>query len=324
MLRKKTYLFFFIALSFCAKAQIKNVLVEIKRIEFNLPENVAERVWKQKANLGIHLGQQHLENWVSSGAKTSQVSLEGEYDHQLSYQTKKMIWLSDLNLSYGINKAYSQQLRKTNDRIKITSTVGKKVSDNLSYSYFLSLQTWFSNTYDYVNDTHRVHRLSGFLAPLYLTTGPGILLKGRERGVLNIAPLSLKTTYINGRVNKYNKDTETFSNSDTGTLYGVSPGRRFDMQLGFYAYAYYHYKLWENIQVKNKLSLYSDYLYHPKNLNIDYTMQILFQINSRLNTQLTLQAMYDDIAYAGLQLRENFSVGVNFKLFNKDNNSQEL
>jgi hypothetical protein len=58
--------------------------------------------------------------------------------------------------------------------------------------------------------------------------------------------------------------------------------------------------------------MYSNYLEETKNVDIDYSLNIVMRINRYLSTNLSFQAIYDDNAFRGLQTRQVFGVGVNY------------
>ena len=67
----------------------------------------------------------------------------------------------------------------------------------------------------------------------------------------------------------------------------------------------------KNINLENIFSIYSNYLDKPQNIDIDYTMNLVMEINDVFSTNLTFQTIYDDNAYSGFQIREVFGLGVN-------------
>jgi hypothetical protein len=68
----------------------------------------------------------------------------------------------------------------------------------------------------------------------------------------------------------------------------------------------------ENVSCENILNLFIDYLEETSNVDFDYTLNIVMTINKYLTTNLALQAIYDDNAFRGLQLRQVFGLGVNY------------
>ena len=70
----------------------------------------------------------------------------------------------------------------------------------------------------------------------------------------------------------------------------------------------------ENVNYKQDLKLFSNYLEDASNIDLDYLAQIEINVNPLLSTQLIFQLIYDDNAVARLQVREVFGVGVQLKL----------
>ncbi|MBT6224476.1 MAG: hypothetical protein HOI63_03280, partial [Cryomorphaceae bacterium] len=73
-------------------------------------------------------------------------------------------------------------------------------------------------------------------------------------------------------------------------------------------------KLLENVNYKQDLKLFSNYIEEASNIDLDYLAQIEINVNPLLTTQLIFQLIYDDNAVSRLQVREVFGVGVQLKL----------
>ena len=56
----------------------------------------------------------------------------------------------------------------------------------------------------------------------------------------------------------------------------------------------FKFELLENVDVTNRISLYSDYLNNPSNIDLDYTINTVMKINKYLTTNLIIQFIYDD------------------------------
>ena len=73
-------------------------------------------------------------------------------------------------------------------------------------------------------------------------------------------------------------------------------------------------KLLENVNYKQDLKLFSNYLDNLANVDLDYLVEIDLDVNSFLTTQLIMQFIYDDNSIARLQIREIIGIGVQLKL----------
>ena len=73
-------------------------------------------------------------------------------------------------------------------------------------------------------------------------------------------------------------------------------------------------EIFENIILENRLSLYSDYLDKPQNIDFDCTFNFLMRVNEYISTNLIFQFVYDDNEINRVQIREVLGVGLNFDL----------
>lgn len=99
-----------------------------------------------------------------------------------------------------------------------------------------------------------------------------------------------------------------------GSYFGVDQGKSSRLEFGASLSGYAKLKLMDNVTMENILSLYSNYLEDPQNVDIDYTMNVVMTINKYLTTNLIFQAIYDDNAVGAFQIREMFGLGINYKL----------
>ena len=69
----------------------------------------------------------------------------------------------------------------------------------------------------------------------------------------------------------------------------------------------------DNVSFENILTLYSNYLDKPQNVDLDYTANIVMKINKYLSANFTFQAIYDDDAARAFQIRELLGLGLSYK-----------
>ena len=72
--------------------------------------------------------------------------------------------------------------------------------------------------------------------------------------------------------------------------------------------------LLENVFVSNRISLYSDYLDNPANIDLDYTINTEMKINKYLTTNLIIQFIYDHNSVKRLQVREVMGIGLSLDI----------
>lgn len=295
-------------------AQLNTVKSELERTKIREKDTLDG--WKNFGQVNLLLNQSAFSNWVAGGEN----SIAGNLNAQYNFYYKKGSWTWDnlLQGSYGLSSTESKGLRKTDDRLEINSILGEKAFENWSYSLFMNFKTQFVNGYHYDLDEDRGFRTSGLFKPAYLTFGPGLLWRKSQNFHFNLAPLTSKVTFLSGEVFTYTDldgdGKKEAVSSNVIETYGVDPGKSYRYELGFYAAGYYKASLMENITMENILSLYSNYLENPKNVDLDYTMNLIFKINKYLSTNLSVQTIYDDDAFSGFQIREVFGLGINVNL----------
>lgn len=307
-MKNKLSILSFLLISSFGFGQLNAVKDEVKRIEVK-PKDTLDG-WKKEGKISFLVNQSAFSNWVSGGENSVAGNINLNYN--LHYKKGTLTWDNLLLAGYGLANTKSNGTRKTDDRLEINSILGKEAFGHWSYSLFANLKTQLFNGYNYDLDNDKIYPTSGFFKPAYLSFGPGLMWRKSGNLNFNLAPVTSKVTILSGDVNTFNGKTPVSSKNTE--IYGVKPNEFSRYELGFYASGYYKTNLMENISMENILSLYSNYLENPKNVDLDYTMNLILKINKYLSTNLTVQAVYDDNAFAGLQIREVFGLGINMNL----------
>ena len=264
------------------------------------------KVWTSKGNFNLLLNQSSFSNWVAGGENNISGTVGINYD--LNYKKDDWTWDNKLIASYGLVKTNDSNEKKTDDRLEFNSLVGKKATGYWSYSFFLNFKTQFTDGYKYSmvdGVEERSDAVSRFLSPGYLTFGPGMLWKKNENLKFNLAPATSKLTFVDNSFT-------SFPGYVDESYFGVGTNKSLRYELGFYAAGYYKLDIMTNVSFENILSLYSNYLEDPQNVDLDYQLNVVMKINRYLSTNLSFQAIYDDNAFRGFQTREVFGLGVNF------------
>ena len=207
--------------------------------------------------------------------------------------------------------AYNKLL-KTDDRVEINSLLGKKFSNNLignwSYSSFINFKTQWTKGFRYSNSNGEETKaeLSRFFSPAYLQLGIGLYWRKSKDLWINFAPFT-------GRLILVNKDF-TQNLVDGKTYFGVKKGENSRFELGASLSSYYKVQLLENVELENRLGLYSDYLKNAGNIDLDYTIIVIMNINKYLTTNLIFQFIYDDNSIKRLQVREVLGIGLSLDI----------
>lgn len=263
------------------------------------------KTWQTKGNASLLFNQSTFDNWLAGGENNISGTIGVNYD--FNYKKDDVTWDNKVIASYGVVKTRTSSFaKKTDDRLELNSLLGKKFKPDSRwyYSAFLNFRTQFTKGYEYGKDVNGVeirNEYTNFLSPAYLTFGPGVLWKRDDNLKFNFAPATSKITFVDKNFTLPNE-----------AYFGVKEGKSLRYELGAYASAYYKLDIMANVTFENILSLYSNYLEDPQNVDLDYQLNIVMKINKYLSTNLSFQTIYDDNAFQGFQIRQVFGVGANY------------
>lgn len=261
--------------------------------------------WQTKGNASLLFNQSTFDNWLAGGENNISGIVGVNYD--FNYKHEDWTWDNKVMASYGLVKTRTSSFaKKTDDRLELSSLLGKKVKADSywSYSAFLNFRTQFSKGYVYAKNADGAEirdEYTNFLSPAYLSFGPGLLWKKDDNLKFNLSPATSKLTFVD----------KNFTLPDEA-YFGVKEGKTMRYELGFNASAYYKLDVIANVTFENILNLYSNYLEDMQNVDIDYQLNIVMKINKYLSTNLSFQTIYDDNAFKGFQVRQVFGVAANY------------
>jgi hypothetical protein len=258
--------------------------------------------WNKTGKVTFLFNQSSFSNWVSGGDNSIAGNLK--FNYEFNYKKDNLTWNNRLDAAFGLTKVSDNKYtKKTDDLLEFNSLVAVKAKGYWNYSAFLNFKTQFAEGYEYdeILGVETRTKYTHFMSPGYLSFGPGIFWEKNSNLKFNLSPLAAKFTFVDKDLTEPNND-----------YFGVDEGKSMLFELGFRASGYAKIKLFENVYMENILTLYSNYLDKPQNIDIDYTMNIDMKINSFLSTNFAFQTIYDDNAYSGFQVREVFGLGINY------------
>ena len=267
-----------------------------------------DSLWTKRGNVTVLLNQTGFSDWVGGG--TNNFSGTIKFDYEWEYKNKGWDWLSNVESAFGLAKYKNAPFaRKIDDRILIQSIVGKEFTRNLSFSAFFNFTSQIGNGYKYKkdDDNNEIRELTTrIISPAYFQIGSGFLWKKDEKLWVNYSPIASRLILVS------KKFTDGLSENES--YFGVSPNKSSRYELGANLTFHSEGSLLENVNYKQDLKLFSNYLEDASNIDLDYLAQIEINVNPLLSTQLIFQLIYDDNAVSRLQVREVFGVGVQLKL----------
>ena len=263
--------------------------------------------WTSKGVAGLNVSQTSFSNWAAGG--DGSVAGDAMFNYGIDYQRDKNLWQNRIELAYGLNNTDSNGTRKTNDKIYLNTMYGYKLAPNWYLTAFVNFQSQFDKGYDYKVSTEDY--ISKFMAPGYLSAGPGITWTPKPWFTATFSPATWRGTFV--------MDDKL---SDAGA-FGVDPGKHLLSEFGGNLKMEFQHEIMTNMNLYSRIELFSDYLRKPQNVDVRWDIQLNMKINRFFSANLNLNMIYDDdikIAQedgskgARLQFKEVLGVGfqVNF------------
>ncbi|MDY8135293.1 DUF3078 domain-containing protein [Aquimarina sp. 2201CG5-10] len=286
---------------------LKQILKEISPKK-KKPEHIG---WRAKGKFSLLFNQSAF-NFDWQGGGTSNIAGNAAVNYEFNYKKNSLTWDNKILADYGLTFLRGENFaRKTNDRIELNSRLGQQIRQSLwNYSLFINFRSQFAKGYRFSQDpdtdetirTEETH----FFSPAFIQIGPGLLWKKSDNLNINIAPVTSRMIFV---------DDQFTSGPDyvDGDYFGVDAGKNSRFEFGGSFAAYAKFKLVKNITVENILNLYSNYIEDPYNIDIDYTLNLNLVVNKYISGNFAFQAIYDDNATSGFQIREVIGLGLNYE-----------
>lgn len=234
--------------------------------------------WKRQGTLSINASQTSLTHWAAGGENS--VAGNAALVYSIDYERDRSLWKNRLELGYGLSSTKATGTRKTTDRIYFNSTYGYKLVEHLYASFFVNFQSQFAKGYNY--DVSKTDYISRFMAPGYLSLGPGVTWTPKEWFTATLSPASWRGTFV---------QDEKLSKSGS---YGVKPGEKLHSEFGANLKLEAQFDPMTNISVHSRLELFSNYLQKPQNIDVNWDTVITARVNKWFSASLTLNMIYDD------------------------------
>jgi len=298
MKKKPTLFIYIVLLLFTIQSKAQDSLqVTVPKDSLKVPKSK----WELKNKSNVELSEIAFVNWNAGG--TSSISALGSLESSIIYTDGMFKWRNKGALKYGVNKQENiDELRKTEDLIELNSSVGYRTDSttNWFYSAKLNFKTQFSNGYDYPNTSEPISR---FMAPGYLFIGGGVEYgKNIDKFSVYMSPLTVKATFVLDE--KLSREgafgVEPGIVTPDGTV--VREGERLREEVGILVSNNYETEVMDNINVKNAISLYSDYLNDFGNVDVDWEVIFDFRVNHFVKASLGSHLKYDNDIKVGDRL----------------------
>ena len=251
----------------------KTKLIEAQKI------TVKPLYWKYRTETSFILNQAMLTNWVKGGE--SYLSTTLDITGYADYNNKPLKLSSNhfIRLKYGYIASGDKGIRKNLDLLETNSKLNHKAFGKFDFSSIMLFKTQISKGYNYPNDSVPV---SKFINPAILTIGFGLDYKPNKATSINFSPFSYKGTFV--------PDTARIDQ----TKYGVPADRRSKNEPGASFMITNEYKPVKNITVTNRLQLFTNYINNPQNVDIDWELILVANLNWFTDVRLNTHLIFDD------------------------------
>ncbi|MCG2459199.1 DUF3078 domain-containing protein [Flavobacteriaceae bacterium F89] len=248
--------------------------------------------WDNENQLGINLSEVAFVNWSAGGDNA--ISILGVAKFKRNYKFRYLNWENLADMRYGINIQEGRAPRKTEDYIRLSSTFSYR-NDTISnwyYSVKANFNTQFTNGYKYPD---RDNPISGFMAPGYFFLGAGTsyIPEGKKFN-LYLSPLTQRATFVLNQdlANEGAFGVDPAETDVNGNI--IREGKNVLMALGILVTNSWDTQLSKNIELKHRLSLYTDYLHDFGNIDLDWQLTIDMIVNQYVKATIGTQIIYDD------------------------------
>ncbi|MEO9511030.1 MAG: DUF3078 domain-containing protein [Flavobacteriaceae bacterium] len=258
----------------------RTILNRVKSLAKKHKRFVPTSFWHKKNEFGLNINEVAFVNWNAGGDNS--VSALANVSFTRNYKFRYLNWNNELRLHYGLNAQEGRQLRKTDDQIRVSSTISfrKDTITNWYYSVKANFNTQFSNGFKYPDTDNPISR---FMSPGYLFLGAGIsyIPEGKKFN-LYISPITQKATFV------------TDENLSNQGAFGVEEGKHMFMEFGFLVTNTWEEEVLKNVTMIHRVNLYTDYLISFGNIDVDWEMNFNLKVNKYINANIGTHLIYDD------------------------------
>ncbi|MDG1571305.1 DUF3078 domain-containing protein [Robiginitalea sp. M366] len=313
----------------------RGVTLRVPRISFNATKPLTKpfkrfkipSFWDRTNELDLQFSEVAFVNWNAGGDNA--ISANGRVYFGRNYKFGNFQWDNDLELRFGWNAQEGRKWRKTDDAIRLSSTIGYR-RDTLShwfYSVKLNFNTQFADGFKYPD---RSQPISRFMAPGYMFFGAGTSYIIEEKKFnLYLSPITFKGTFVTDQAlaDRGAFGVEKAVLDANGNV--LEPGKNLFAEMGFLLTHKWEHPLARNITMNHNLTLFSDYLRVIWHVDVDWQMKFNFKVNEYVSANLLAHLIYDnDILFDRVvdpdgtvinpgspktQFRQQLGIGINYK-----------
>lgn len=270
------------------KALDNSKLLESQKIVVKL------QFWKYRTEASFVFTQSALTNWVKGGENSisSALDITGYADY-----SNKALKLSSNNfarLKFGYLASGDKGIRKNLDLLETNSKLNHKAFGKFDFSAIMLFKTQVAPGFTYSKDVNNAEiktLVSKFMNPAVLTIGIGLDYKPNKTTSINFSPLSYKGTYV---TDPAYWDQKYDSTKIDQTKYGIPKDRMSLNEPGVSFMISNDYKPYKTVTITNRLQLFTNYIHNPQNIDIDWEMIVVANLNWFTDVRFNTHLIFDD------------------------------
>jgi hypothetical protein len=270
------------------------------------PADTTVKTWKKGGLYSLNLSQGSLSNWAAGGDDFT-FSVNSVLSLYAFYKKDKHSWDNTFDFNLGYINTTSLGSRKNDDRFDFLSKYGYALNPKLNVAGLFNLRSQFFKGYTFPGNVKTFS--SNFMAPGYILLSPGLDYKPTSNLSIFVSPITARWVIV--------KDTAL---SNKGA-YGVTPGKKSNLEYGAFATINYMKEVSKNITYKGRLDLFSNYKRNPKNVDLFMTNTLNAKLSKILTATWGVDLIYDDDVRlfgknqrsAALQIRSMVGIGLMVK-----------
>lgn len=248
--------------------------------------------WTEKNTFGLNLSEVAFVNWNSGGNNSVSALFYASFDRD--FEKDLTLWKNSVKMRYGINAQEGREIRKTEDELRISSSFGYRTDStaNWYYSGKFSFNTQFANGYKYPDTEVPISKL---MAPGYTFLGVGTEFSDPiEDLTVYLSPITFKSTFVLDQklANEGMFGVEPAVTDELGNI--IKEGENVRTEFGFLVTNEFSRQIFENIDLNNQLSLYSDYINNFGNIDVDWQLSVNMKVNEFVKANVGTHIRYDD------------------------------
>lgn len=245
--------------------------------------------WKLESKFALNVTQSTFTNWASGGRNN--ISGLGFINASADYKKDRIRWATSLSAGLGGVQYFDEDIEKTDDVLDLQTTISYGLKDPWFVSLLGGFRTQFLDGYSNPGDSVRS---STIMAPGYANFSLGIEYIPNDNLKVLLSPLSAKFTFVQDDVlaNAGAFGVAPAEYNSMGDL--IKSGEKFRAELGAYLRIVYKKELMENIGLRSRLELFSNYQNNPGNIDVNGELILDFKVNKWFSANLQLNVVYDD------------------------------